>query len=130
MEPGAPSVQRRLKALETLHNAGITTYLFVSPIFPYITDIRSLVEAVNGSIDQVCFENLNLRGAAKGAILDYIAVKYPQYLDVYKAIYRKGDLSYWEQLEAEIEAMSKDYAFPFVNYFYHAKIRKRGKNHD
>lgn len=130
MEPGAPSVQRRLKALETLHDAGITTYLFVSPIFPYITDIRELVEAVNRHVDQICFENLNLRGAAKGTILDYIAVKYPQYLDDYKAIYCKGDLSYWEQLESEIEALSRNYAVSFVNYFYHAKIRKGGKNHD
>ena len=87
MEPGAPSVQRRLKALETLHDVGITTYLFVSPIFPYITDIRALIEAVNGHVDQICFENLNLRGAAKGEILDYIAEKYPQHLDGYKAIY-------------------------------------------
>ena len=66
----------------------------------------------------------------KKTILDYIAEKYPQYLDGYKEIYLKGDLSYWEQLEAEIEAISKDYSVPFVNYFYHAKIRKGGKNHD
>ncbi len=60
--------------------------------------------------DQICFENLNLRGAAKGEILDYIAEKYPQHLDGYKAIYHNGDLSYWEQLEAEIETLSKEYA--------------------
>lgn len=130
MEPGAPSVQRRLKALETLHDAGIKTYLFVSPIFPYITDIRALVEAVNGHVDQICFENLNLRGAAKEEILDYIAEKYPQYLEGYKAIYRKGDQSYWEQLEAEFETLSGDYAVPFVNYFYHAKIKKGGRKND
>lgn len=126
MEPGAPSVQRRLKALETLHNAGITTYLFVSPIFPYITDIPALADAVKGSVDQICFENLNLRGAAKEEILRYITEQYPQYLDGYHAIYQKGDLSYWEKLEAEIAALSRDYAVPFVNYFYHAKIRKKG----
>jgi len=130
IEPGAPSVQRRLKALETLHDAGITTYLFVSPIFPYITDIQLLVEAVSDHVDQICFENLNLRGTAKSEILVYIEKKYPQYLDAYKAIYSKGDLSYWEQLETEIEALSKDYAIPFVNYFYHAKIRKGGKKDD
>lgn len=130
IEPNAPSVQRRLKALKTLHDAGITTYLFISPIFPYITDIQTLIETTNDYVDQICFENLNLRGAAKGKILDYIAEKYPQHLDGYKAIYRKGDLSYWEQFEAKIEALSKDYTIPFVNYFYHAKIRKGGNKHD
>lgn len=92
--------------------------------------IQTLIETTNDYVDQICFENLNLRGAAKGKILDYIAEKYPQHLDGYKAIYRKGDLSYWEQFEAKIEALSKDYTIPFVNYFYHAKIRKGGNKHD
>lgn len=128
MEPGAPSVQRRLKALETLHGAGIATYLFISPIFPYITNIRAIIEAAAGNIDKVCFENLNLRGSAKQEILDYIAEKYPQYLDGYKTIYLRNDMSYWTQLESEINALSADYSVPFVNYFYHAKIRKGGKH--
>lgn len=127
MEPRAPSVQRRLKALKTLHDAGIKTYLFISPIFPYITDIRLLVNSVKGSVDKICFENLNLRGSAKKEILRYVAEKYPQYLDGYNAIYHKGDLSYWEHLESEITSMSTEYDIPFVNYFYHAKIKKGGK---
>ncbi len=130
IEPGAPSVQRRLTALKTLHDAGITTYLFISPIFPFITDIRSLIEAVKGNVDQICFENLNLRGAAMREIMDYIAMKYPQYLDGYKAIYLSGDLTYWERLEAEIKELSDNYSVPFVNYFYHARIRKGGNKHD
>lgn len=130
VEPNAPSVGRRLAALEALHNAGITTYLFISPIFPYITDIRALIEAVSGHVDSICFENLNLRGAAKSDILDYIAEKYPQYIESYNNIYFKGDATYWKQLESEIEALSKNYAVPFVNYFYHAKIRKGSRNHD
>jgi DNA repair photolyase len=130
MEPGAPSVERRLKALEVLHTAGIRTYLFISPIFPYITDIKVLIDAVQGKVDQICFENLNLRGTTKDKILSYIAKKYPQYLNYYKAIYLKGDMSYWEQFEEEIKVLSKEYTVPFVNYFYHAKIRKGGKKHD
>lgn len=127
MELGAPSVQRRLKALETLHNAGITTYLFISPIFPYITDIRAIVDAVAGNVDRVCFENLNLRGASKQEILRYIEEKYPQYLDGYKAIYQKGNMSYWECLETELDELSKEHDIPFVNYFYHTKIKKGRK---
>ena len=129
-EPGAPSVERRLNALSTLHDAGIPTYLFISPIFPYITDIRALADTVKGSVDQICFENLNLRGAAKEEILRYIAEQYPQYLNSYREIYLKGDLSYWKRMEAEIASMSAEYNIPLVNYFYHANIRKGGKQHD
>lgn len=130
MEPGAPSVQRRLNALKTLHAEEITTYLFISPIFPYITDIRAIIETAKDTVDKICFENLNLRGAAKNEIMGYISEKYPQYLDGYKLIYNKGDLSYWEQLEAEIEEMSKKYSVPFVNFFYHAKIKKGENKND
>lgn len=130
MEPGAPSVQRRLGALETLHSAGIATYLFISPIFPYITDIRKITAAVKGYVNKIYFENLNLRNATKSEILDYIAEKYPQYLESYNTIYRKGDLSYWHQLEVEIVTLSKEYDVPFVNYFYHTKTRKGRNNND
>lgn len=128
MEPGAPSVKRRLKALEKLHSAGIPTYLFISPIFPYLTDIRAILKATAGNIDKACFENLNLRGSAKKEILGYIAEKYPQHLDGYKAIYTKKNMIYWTELEAELQAMSAGYSIPFVNYFYHDKIKKGGQH--
>ncbi len=128
MEPGAPSVQRRLNALEKLHSAGIPTYLFISPIFPYLTDIRAILKATAGNIDKACFENLNLRGSAKKEILGYIAEKYPQHLDGYKAIYTKKNMIYWTELEAELQAMSAGYSIPFVNYFYHDKIKKGGQH--
>lgn len=124
MEKGAPSVERRLAALKTLHDAGISTYLMMSPIFPYITDIRALAEAVRGSVDQICFENLNLRGGAKAVILNYVKEKYPQYYAEYVRIYNKNDITYWIETEEKIEELSKDFDVPFVNYFYHSKIRK------
>ena len=99
MESGAASVQRRLKALETLHREGIKTYLFISPIFPYITDIRAICDRVSPYADMICFENLNLKGSAKQDILNYISEKYPQHLKGYKDIYLKGDISYWREME-------------------------------
>ena len=130
MEPDAPSVERRLKALERLHAEGIRTYLFISPIFPYITDISELLKATAGTIDMVCFENLNLRGAAKEKILGYInrSEKYHRYHELYKSIYEKGNMDYWRDLEADIDGLSHDYDIPFVKYFYHDKIRKGKKN--
>ncbi|MBR1736253.1 MAG: radical SAM protein, partial [Firmicutes bacterium] len=130
IEPGAPSISRRLNALKTLHSEGIRTYLFISPIFPHITKIQDIIEAAADSIDRVCFENLNLRGSAKHEMLCYIAEKYPQYLVSYKAIYLNKDTAYWKQLETEIDSLSAQYPIPFINYFYHAQIKKGGKKND
>ena len=130
MEPGAPSVQRRLDALRKLHDEGINTYLFISPIFPYITNIRQLIEEVHKYVDKICFENLNLRGTAKSEIIKYISDKYPQYLDKYKEIYERKNITYWTKLEKEIDTISNNYEIPFVNYFYHDKIKKGAKKND
>lgn len=130
IEPNAPSVQRRLNALESLHMNGISTYLFISPIFPCITDISAIVGAVGGIADKICFENLNLRGKTKTLVLDLIKQYYPQYYEEYKNIYLKKDNSYWENLEKEIETMSETSKIPLVNYFYHSKIKKGGKKND
>ena len=130
MEPGAPSVERRLHALSELHKAGIATYLFISPIFPRITEISAICEAVRGSVDKICFENLNLRGSAKQEVLALIDRYYPQYREDYTAIYRNGDIGYWKEVEKEIEKLSEAYNIPFVNFFYHDKIKKGGHSND
>lgn len=131
MEPCAASVERRLNALKTLHENGISTYLFISPIFPYITDIHKLTETAMTFVDKICFENLNLRGDAKRDILTYISDKYSALLQDYEDIYVNGNMAYWSTLESEIEEMGKASPVPLVNFFYHNKIRKNGgKNND
>lgn len=130
MEPCTATVDRRLNALKTLHENGISTYLFISPIFPYITDIHKLTEAAMPFVDKICFENLNLRGESKREILSYISEKHPRLLRAYEDIYIKGNMAYWSALESEIEEMSKASPMPLINFFYHNKIRKNGGNNN
>lgn len=130
MEPCAPSVQRRLNALEALHGEGIRTYTFISPIFPHITDIHAIIERVLPHSDMICFEDLNLRGKAKAGILQYIGENYPQYLESYQRIYLKKDRAYWQALEDEIRTLAAGSAVPLVSYFNHSKIKKGGKKDD
>lgn len=126
MEPHASSVEQRLETLRTLHENGIAAYLFISPIFPYITDIEELCEIAAPFVDEICFENLNLRGAGKAEILKYISEKYPQFIEEYDKIYNKRDMTYWSDLEKKISAMRKRFDVPLLNYFYHDKIKKNG----
>ncbi|MBU4374144.1 MAG: radical SAM protein [Euryarchaeota archaeon] len=46
MEPGASTVEERLRALEELSKNGIKTWVFLGPVMPYITDVEALVEAI------------------------------------------------------------------------------------
>ena len=137
----AASIERRLDAMKTFHDAGVRTTCFISPIFPGITDVKAIIERVKGQCNLIWLENLNLRGSFKGAILDYIREKHPELTGLYEEIYIKGELGYWQSLDREVKAyaaengldyvtnddsMKRPFEAPpvIVNFFYHEKIRK------
>ena len=76
----ASSIQERLETLETLYKNGIYTVLFMSPVFPGITDYREIIEKTNKYVDEYWFENLNLRGSYKQDIISYIKRTSPHLL--------------------------------------------------
>ncbi|SDM94557.1 radical SAM protein [Acetanaerobacterium elongatum] len=120
----ASAIAERLEALKKLHENGIYTILFMSPIFPCITDFKAIIEQTRGCIDEYWFENLNLRGAYKQRILDYIDEKYPQYSAEYERIYNKGDKTYWALLAKEIDEYCISRQIRYKNYFYHEQLVK------
>lgn len=118
----AVPIAKRIAALKELHINGIHTVLFMSPIFPYITDFKEIVRETSDFADEYWFENLNLRGDYKYSILEYIAEKYPQYSEEYKCIYIQGDMNYWRQLSEDIDIYCKNNHIAYINYFYHSLL--------
>ena len=79
----AVSIGRRLKAMKALHDTGIRTTCFISPIFPGITDVEEIVERVKGQCNLIWLENLNLRsGSVRAAVMGYIREKHPKLLSL------------------------------------------------
>lgn len=128
----ASSIKERLNTLRELHENGIYTVLFMSPIFPEITDYKAIIEVSNPFIDQYWFENLNLRGSYKGKILSYIKEKYPELTELYQQIYMKGKKNYWVDLSKDIDVYCIKHKINYINYFYHEELVKAklaaGKN--
>lgn len=120
----ASSIQERLRALKELHSNSIYTVLFMSPIFPEITDFKTIIEISHNFVDEYWFENLNLRGAYKKVILDYVHNNYPQYDFIYESIYKKGLNKYWQNLALEIDKYCNEHSIKYTNYFYHEKLVK------
>ena len=56
-EPGAPPIGLRIKALRTLHNEGIRTYVFIGPVLPMNPD--ALAEALYEWVDRVLIDRMN-----------------------------------------------------------------------
>ena len=137
----AVSIGRRLDAMRIFHDEGIRTTCFISPIFPGLTDVEAIIEQSRGECNLIWLENLNLRGAFKPVIMEYIREKHPDLYPLYDEIYNRGNLSYWEWLDREMrsftesigldyvvndDSMARSFDAPpvVVNYFYHERIRK------
>ena len=118
----ASNIKKRIEALRELHANGIYTVLFMSPIFPYITDFKAIIEATHDFVCEYWFENLNLRDSYKKVIMNYIKTKYPQHYADYVDIYDHNNLTYFEKLSSEIEDYCIKNAIKYVNYFYHEKL--------
>lgn len=118
----ASTIEERINALKELHDNGIYTILFMSPIFPYITDWKEIIDKTKNFVDEYWFENLNLRGNYKTTILQYIKKKYSKYYDEYFNIYLKGNKDYWNKLSKEIEKFCLDNEIKYTNFFYHDKL--------
>lgn len=136
----AVSVERRLRAMKQVYDAGIRTVCFIAPVFPGITDFEAIFYRVKNQCDLIWLENLNLRSGFKQEILDYIQEKYPELTSLYQKIYQKGDRSYFRVLEQQAEQLAMENGCPFVDnelpygraepghpvivdYFYHEEVR-------
>ena len=123
----ASTIKERMEALKELHNNGIYTVLFMSPIFPFITEWKEIIEETKDYIDEYWFENLNLRGDYKKDILDYIKNNYTSLYTDYIDIYEKHNNKYWQDLAKEIEDYCEKNNIKYINYFYHDKLVEKKK---
>jgi DNA repair photolyase len=109
-EPGAPSLSKRIAALDILHKKGIATYGFISPIFPYLTDLPKLLEILSDKVDYIMLESLNTKPSSWIGVERVLEKYFPELLPKYKKIFftpQKGE--YLNQLQKEIDNLSKKY---------------------
>ena len=103
IEPGASSVEERLEALKTVHQAGIATAVMAAPLLPGISDFKAIVQAAAPYTRVFRFDSLNMRITFQKKLMDFIDIHYPQLLPLYNEIYLQGKRTYWQELEEEIK---------------------------
>lgn len=59
-EPHAPPIMERIKAVETLHNSGIKTYVMIAPILP---EAENLISQLVGKVDYIIVDRMNYNNA-------------------------------------------------------------------
>ena len=125
----ASTIKERMDTLKELHNNGIYTVLFMSPIFPYITEWKKIIDSTKDYTSEYWFENLNLRGSYKKDIFNYIKNNYSNLYSKYIDIYVNKNNNYWENLAKEINTYCDQNNIKYINYFYHKELvemKKKG----
>ena len=121
----ASSIKERIKTLKILHENNISTVAFISPIFPYITDIKDIIESVKDYVDFCWFENLKLRANYKKDILNYIKDNYKELYPKYLDIYFNENMSYFKNLSLVIKDICSKYNIKYEIFW---DKKEDGKN--
>lgn len=120
LEPFSSSGEARINALKKLHDAGIQTALFISPIFPYITDWRKIINKTKNFVDEFWFENLNLYPSIKDEIYKFLKKNKPELVEKYQKIY-SAKSNYWDTEEKKIKEFCKQNKINCRIYFHHKR---------
>ena len=123
-EKYAASPKRRIEVIHKLYDNRIPVYVFISPIFPYLSDWRNVVDGVGIKADKFCFENLNLRANYKSDVYKILQEYYPEVFPQFSGLYGNRDMlrSYWENESKEIEKYMTGRSYKL--YFFHEEIKK------
>ena len=116
-EPYSSSPAQRVEALKTLHENGIRTYVFIGPILPYLTDIRSIVAAVHNYVDEVWAETLNIRCGNWMDIETVLKSNYPKLVPNFRETVLNRE--YWDRMGEELREATREFGKPLAGYYTH-----------
>lgn len=115
-EPRSSTPQQRIEALETLHQNGITTYAFIGPILPELTNLEAIFTAIQGKVNFVMAESLNLKCGNWENIRNLLKSKYPHLLPLYQSGFSQ---IYWKRIERELRKLSRKFKIPLKGFYQH-----------
>jgi DNA repair photolyase len=116
-EPRTAPIRQRVAALKTLRDAGIRTYAFISPILPGITDLPAIFEALEGIVEYVNGETLNMRCGNLADVLNAVSLFDKELKSEFDRNIRNR--SYWKVVERQFYELARKHHIPVKNFFHH-----------
>jgi DNA repair photolyase len=117
LEPRASPPSARLEALRTLHDHKISTYAFVSPFLPGISDIQRIVRALSGAADEFGVEAINTEAGNWQGTVDVISRLDPSAAAACARL--ATDSEYWRGIELQAKALAAQAGMEMTGFFHH-----------
>lgn len=122
VEPLAALPRLRIDTVKKCKEAGLRTYIFLSPIFPYITDVGEIVGQTASYADFFMAENLNLNLGNLYKIQGFLEKNTPELIPRYIEIYGcKGLHPYWRTVEEALRTECGKHKKEIRIYFHHGR---------
>lgn len=117
LEPRAPPPSRRLAALGAFRGSGISNYAFISPYIPGVSDIRRIVDALTGRVEEFGVEAINTDAGDWQGTLQAIGRRDP---DLAKTSARlAGDPAFWREVESQAVKLAARSGMEMTGFFHH-----------
>jgi DNA repair photolyase len=98
LEHGAGSIEERLYALRTLRESGISTWVFIGPVMPFLTEAEELIDTIAAvKPDYVLIDRLRLRDGIWNDVMEFIKGFDKKLFPEYERIFF-GSGAYYEEL--------------------------------
>ena len=121
-EPCGSPIKQRIAALQELHEAGIETYAFLGPILPGITDLPTIFTSLEGIVDSVYGETLNMHCGNMPEILRAVTTFDRRLRPEFDRNIRNR--AYWDSVEEEFCTLAKKHHIEVAGFFHHVEAGK------
>jgi DNA repair photolyase len=116
-EPCAPVPSKRFAALGKLNDSGISTWAFISPFLPGISDIEPLMKKLHGIADETAIEAFNMRGACLAGVKKVLSRHYAGMLAGWEM--QASDYRYWDHVELQAQRLAMKNGLSFSGLYRH-----------
>jgi DNA repair photolyase len=118
LEPFASTPEKRTNTLKQSHENSVRTTLFISPIFPILSDWEEIIKITRLFVDEYWFENLNLYSFVRNNVYDFLRKYSPDLIKNHNQIYFKEN-DYWKIIEQKIKDFCVKEKIIGRIYFHH-----------
>lgn len=112
-EPNTSSISQRLRALKVLHDEGISTFAFLGPLLPIISEngIEFLLKSLVDRVDRVLVDRLNIKSGNWKKIKYTLQENYPEILDNFQLASSKESM-YYSRLKGKMRNLIEERMIP------------------
>jgi DNA repair photolyase len=119
-EPFSSTTQQRLNALQKLHEAGLKTYAFISPLLPGLFDLEKIFARLSDRVGSIGLENLNPYKKIWPNMYGALRQNFPTMVEKYKNYFthKESLKNYWSSIGQSVNRLAQKYHIPAKLYFH------------